>query len=303
MFIMLCGLPASGKSTKAQELAKLYDATVFSSDALREELYNDVNNQKHNQELFAELHKRIKDCLRSGKNAIYDACNINYKRRMAFLTELKHIPCKKICALMAIPYKECLKRNAERERKVPEGVIERMYRNFDVPWYYEGWDSIEVHFNVYRATNGIPYEWIQTVKEYNQQNSHHILSLGEHCLRVYKNIKETHSTNKHNDVVMRISGMLHDCGKEFCQTFINTKGNITDEAHYYFHEHTGSYDSLFFGLDCNQLAVAIRIRWHMQPYFWEKDNNEKLHNKYKKLWGEDLYNDIITLHEADKAAH
>ncbi len=41
----------------------------------------------------------------------------------------------------------------------------------------------------------------------------------------------------------------------------------------------------------------------MQPYFWEKDNNEKLHNKYRKLWGENLYNDIMLLHKADKYAH
>ena len=47
-FIMLCGLPASGKSFKAQELAKLHEATIFSSDALREEMFNDVNDQTHN---------------------------------------------------------------------------------------------------------------------------------------------------------------------------------------------------------------------------------------------------------------
>ena len=72
-FIMMVGLVASGKSTKAKELADEYNATIFSSDALREEMFNDINNQAHNQELFVELHKRIKDCLRSGKNAIYDA--------------------------------------------------------------------------------------------------------------------------------------------------------------------------------------------------------------------------------------
>ena len=52
-FIMMCGLVASGKSTRVKELAKEYNATIFSSDALREELFNDVNDQEHNQELFA----------------------------------------------------------------------------------------------------------------------------------------------------------------------------------------------------------------------------------------------------------
>ena len=41
----------------------------------------------------------------------------------------------------------------------------------------------------------------------------------------------------------------------------------------------------------------------MHPYLWERDNNEKMHNKYKTLWGENLYNDIMLLHKADKEAH
>ena len=56
---------------------------------------------------------------------------------------------------------------------------------------------------------------------------------------------------------------------------------------------------------CNPLDVAVLIRWHMQPYFWEKDsvNGEKTMNKYKKLWGDELLEQIMKLHEADKKAH
>ena len=66
---MMCGLVASGKSTKAQEFAKEYNVAVFSSDELRKELYNNENCQDHNNELFVELHRRIKNCLKYGKNA------------------------------------------------------------------------------------------------------------------------------------------------------------------------------------------------------------------------------------------
>ena len=48
-FLMMVGLVGSGKSTKAQELSKEYDATIFSSDALREELYGNIDDQEHNQ--------------------------------------------------------------------------------------------------------------------------------------------------------------------------------------------------------------------------------------------------------------
>ena len=302
LFIMMCGLPCSGKSTMSIELAKEYNATVFSSDALREELFGDVNEQSRNQELFAELHKRIKDCLKEGKSAIYDACNQHYKNRMAFLAELKNIPCEKICIVMATPYEECLKRSKIRERKVPEYVIKRMYRQFDPPWYYEKWDKIEIEYGEYENCFGWPWDWIESVDDYNQHNSHHDLTLGEHCRQTLRYIdKQAKPTIMFSE--LRSAALLHDCGKVFTKTFTNSNGEVTEQAHYYSHEHTGSYDSLFYELACSHLYVAVLIRWHMIAYMWEKDNNEKMHNKYKNLWGEQLYNDIMSLHEADKNAH
>ena len=303
-FIMMCGLVASGKSTKAKEFAKEYNATIYSSDALRKEMFGDVNDQGHNQELFTELHKRIKDCLKSGKNAIYDACNVNYKRRMAFLAELKKIPCEKICVLMATPYEECLRRNAERERKVPSYVIERMYRFIDVPWYYEGWDDIQIEYGEYENYFGWPWDWAEKADDYNQHNSHHALTLGEHCRQTVRNADKICAEDRPiTSTEIRYAALLHDEGKIFTQTFKNNKGEITEQAHYYNHERVGSYDSLCYEIRCCNLYVATLIRWHMQPYFWEKDNNEKLHNKYRHLWGEELYRDIMRIHAADKAAH
>lgn len=294
-FIMMVGLVGSGKSTEAQRLAKNYNANIHSSDAIREELSGDINNQDINDLVFRTLHKRIKEDLRNGKNCIYDATNISYKRRMAFLRELASIPCEKICVLMATPYEECLKNNAKRDRVVPEYVIEKMYRNFDVPWVYEGWDDIIVMYN--NTNYRLPNNFYLAHKHFNQHNTHHTLTLGEHCAEVCAALNSTSEE-------LKIAGLLHDCGKPFCKTFMNTRGEVTEQAHYYNHEHSGSYDSLFYRENkADPLYIAVLIRWHMQPYFWEKDNNEKQHNKYRKLWGEDLYSDIMKLHEADKNAH
>ena len=304
-FIMMCGLVASGKSTKAEELAIKYDATVFSSDNLRKEMFNDVNDQTHNQELFVELHKRIKDCLRSGKSAIMDATNINYKKRMAFLAELKNIHCEKICIVMTTPYKECIKRNSERDRKVPEHVITKMYMNFDPPWYYEGWNYIETEYATGSfASLGWDMDWAEKMQSFNQCNPHHNTSLGNHCLNTMRYLDKMCEKAKEGvGCELRHAAILHDNGKPFTKTFKNGKGEITEIAHYYSHEHTGSYDSLFYDITGLHLYVSVLIRWHMQPYFWEKDNNEKLHSKYRKLWGEDLYRDVMYLHSADKSAH
>ena len=304
-FIMLCGLPASGKSTYAKDLAKLYNANIHSSDDIREELSGDINNQSINEVVFKTLHNRIKEDLKSGKNCIYDATNISYKRRMAFLSELNKISCIKICYLIATHYAECIYNNRHRERKVPEEVIERMYRHFDIPWYYEGWDKIEI---VYRRDcliyYGRPSDFYINTINFNQDNSHHTLTLGEHCKEVWRELAE--AVGEENDELI-YAGLLHDCGKPFCKTFTNSRGEVTEQAHYYDHEKVGAYDALFYDvnswLGIDSLKIAILIRWHMQPYFWERDNNEKTHIKYKKLWGEELYREIMWLHEADKNAH
>lgn len=294
--IVLVGIPASGKSVHAQKLAQKYKATIFSSDSLRQEMFGDVNEQKHNQELFAELHKRIKECLKSGKNAIMDCTNISYKRRMAFLAELKQIPCEKICILMATPYEECLRRNAERERRVPEEVIKRMYMNFNIPYWYEGWDNIQVEYGIFGGYYGKPVNWYNNYKDYNQHNSHHKLGLGDHCRTSAIRLDDRGS------VTVFCAAYIHDCGKPEVAAFVDSRGNPTTECHYYNHQYVSGYKALFFNYS-DPLDIAIIVMWHMQPYFWEKDNNEKLHNKYRQLWGEELYRDVMRIHEADKAAH
>ena len=93
---MVVGLPASGKSTYCKSISEKYNAKIFSSDELRVELFGSdddkVNTKENNQKVFDVLHKRIKESLKSGNDVIYDATNINSKRRTAFLNELKNIP-------------------------------------------------------------------------------------------------------------------------------------------------------------------------------------------------------------------
>lgn len=307
-FIMMVGLPCSGKSTYAEKLSKEYNAAIHSSDTLREELTGDINNQDNNELVFQTLHSRIKDDLKDGKSCIYDACQVTRKSRMSFLQQLNKIPCRKICVLMATRYRYCIERGRTRDRKVPGYVIERMYKKFDPPYWYEGWDDIQIIYEEKsKYSYGFPVRWLDTVKDFNQDNMHHTLTLGEHCEKAWRYICENYEDGEkdHKYLPLRLATILHDCGKPFCKTFKNSKGEITEQAHYYSHEHTGSYNSLFYTMICNPLDVAVLIRWHMQPYFWEKDaeNGKKTMNKYKKLWGDELFEMVMKLHEADKKAH
>ena len=71
--ILLVGLVASGKSFYAKQLSEQYNAIIYSSDELREELFGDVNECNRNEELFKELKLRVKNSLLKGDNVIWDS--------------------------------------------------------------------------------------------------------------------------------------------------------------------------------------------------------------------------------------
>lgn len=298
-FVMMVGLPGSGKSTYAKELADKISAVVCSSDAIRQELCGDKNLQDKNEDVFRVLHRRIKEYLRKGTNVIYDATNINSKRRRAFLSELRNISCIKECVIMAVPFNECCEQNNSRDRVVPYEVISRMYKNWNTPYWFEGWDKIMIKFKDNFEVGDVIGIWLNNHDSYKQDNPHHSMSLGQHC----RLVGDILLGNK----LLECAGYLHDCGKPFTKSFINSKGETTDIAHYYQHHCVGAYDSLFYlyPSSAEKLDVSILINLHMMPYFWEKDkeNGEKIRLKYQKLWGDSLFNNVMMLHNADKKAH
>lgn len=144
MFYMMVGLPGSGKSFTAESIP---NAVVHSSDAIRAEVLGDENDQTQQDLVFQTLHKRVLQDLVDGKDVVYDATNINYKRRIGFLDRVRALhkhDLRTVCLFMATPYEVCLKRNNNRERSVPESVIQKMYFKFDVPMMAEGWDEIRI---------------------------------------------------------------------------------------------------------------------------------------------------------------
>lgn len=297
-FTMMVGLVGSGKSTYAKQLSEETNAVICSSDSIREELCGDENSQDKNEEVFKVLHGRIKELLKSGKNVICDSTNINSKRRRAFLSELKNIPCIKKCVILAIPFKVCCEQNNSRDRVVHYEVIERMYKNWNTPYWFEGWDEIEIKKQDNISERYAMY-WMKNYWNYDQNNPHHSLTLGQHCRMVGFELNDNRS--------LMFAGYLHDCGKPFTKSFVNSKGEKTDVAHYYQHHCCGAYDSLFFRYpdDVDRLDVSVLINLHMMPYFWERDkeHGEKTRQKYQRLWGNELYNNVMKLHEADKKAH
>ena len=93
--IIMVGIPGSGKSTEALALQKAYilegfgETRIISSDDIRSEILNDVNDQTQNDLVFKEVHKRIKQAVKDGVNVIIDATNIKIKSRTSILNCIK----------------------------------------------------------------------------------------------------------------------------------------------------------------------------------------------------------------------
>ena len=306
--IMLVGLVGSGKTSYAKSLGE--KIVIHSSDDLREEMFGDVNenSKDSNEKLFNELHRRIKEDLRNGNDIVYDATNINRKLRMAFLREIKNIPCHKICVVVATPYYICLLNNKKRDRQVPDHVIKRMYMHFQPPHKSEGWDEIDIvssckEEDIADYTLAKLYNHATGIDYMNQCNFHHSLTLGEHCRKTATYILEHYPENE----LLHIAALLHDEGKVFTMTAVNSKGERDGNCHYYQHHCVGAYDSIFYlhnmGYKAEDIIhVATLIYFHMFPYR-EWKNSKRSEEKTKNILGEELYNEIIALHDADEFAH
>lgn len=298
-FYMLCGLPGSGKTQLALDLGKEFGLHVYSSDVIREELYGDVNCQDHNQEVFKELQQRIKRGLKEGKSCVYDATNMSKKYRISFLRDLQDIECNKYCFVLISPIAICKERNNARSRSVPEEVYDKMLRSFWIPEKYEGWDRI-YFLSDKNILQSYPLE-IEKTYGFDQQNSHHTKNLFDHMCGTCQYIIKNFDGNRNNAKYMSLlrAAMFHDIGKLYTQSFKDTNGNSTKEAHYYGHENYGAYlyllQEMYGGM--NDIYAAWLINWHMRPIVWSK--SERARKRDRALIGEERYKDLMMLHEAD----
>lgn len=309
LFVM-CGLPASGKSTEAAKIAERADALIFSSDAIRAELYGDENIQGDPAKVFSLLNKRVADALKSGRNVVYDATNLNAKKRRGLLRFFRTAGCvfDSQCVLVLCPYKQCLMRDVARERHVGEEVLHRMLLNFQPPFYNEGWDFIRIVGLEDNESEYISFNRAEEAFEYDQKNSHHSLTLGEHQ-EAAGNYLYLHAKEYDIDLncpVIR-AAYFHDDGKMDCQSF-----DEEGEAHYYGHEYASAYryltsaiaafDKEEFKANLYLLEVAFYIAWHMIPY--KCMSKESFMEWCEKKDINDYYaNNLWLLHEADVAAH
>lgn len=330
--IVLVGLSGSGKSTLAKELEESEKAVIISSDSIREELFGDINNQDNNQKVFEEMNNRANKYLSEGMNVIYDATNINRKKRIHLISNVIKADEYEVHYL-ATPYYQCIHRNSKRERKVPENVIKNMYKSMHVPTLLEGWDKVKFHYpneayedrRIFATKYSIEnlmknilitndhdklfkeirtgLGWLDSfvdIYDVPHDSSYHSFSISRHTFHVVEHLKNK-TLKRQNELLL--AALFHDIGKGFCKTFYNHKGEKRKYASYIGHENVSAQlaiEILFaLGLKEDRIKHVVNlIQFHMKPM----DTSAKTERNLKKLLTIEQFEDLMILHEADLQA-
>lgn len=137
--VVLVGLPGSGKSTWAAAQQK----TVLSSDAIRLLLSGDEANQAIHARVFATMRFLLRQRLELGARVtILDATHLARRWRAPWLKLAAKYGATAEAVYFDIPVEECLRRNRERARVVPEAAIREMASKLELPAKAEGFARV-----------------------------------------------------------------------------------------------------------------------------------------------------------------
>ena len=311
--VLLVGISGSGKSTIAKKLKTIYDrvdgqpCVIVSSDEIRAQLLGDASDQSANDKVFGQVHKIINNNL-SKRTVIVDATNIKIKSRKTLLDIGKHFPSsKKIALVVTTPLQIAKSQNQARDRVVPEFVLEKQVKEFQIPFYEEGFDEISfVGWDYSKEDFGSLSEndWVtdndsifSLMRDFDQKNLHHVHTLNKHCLFCAEKIKEFRPSDK----VLYRAALIHDIGKLFTGEQVNDNGDFS----YLQHENVGTYtllqnlDKIGFQNFDDILKTLFYVNYHMLPFSL---NTEKAKNKWKNIMGEENLETLFLLNKCDKFA-
>ncbi len=302
---IIIGIPGSGKSNYAKKYLLTNNSVYLSSDDIRIELYG-FEDQTHNDVVFETMKKRTLNALKEGKDVIYDATNLNKKRRSGIINEAHKLDAQIDAYLCCTPINIILERNITRaERQLPWDKLVQMIQSIEPPMYYEGFD------NIYLIDGGMyndVYDYNFLIKEcsgYNQDNPHHYETLEEHIKAVTKKAEDLGETLKlRNDAeILRQAARYHDFGKLYTKSFNNKKGHYV----YYGHDKVSTYLYLCHIRKQNLIDELNRVRLcdrHYQTAALILNHMEWYRREdmtpIKELFNDDdLYYMLELLHEAD----
>lgn len=274
-FILLVGLPGSGKSTyglqlRTQMLIDSIDTTMLSSDGIRKELYGDDAIQGNPKEVFNLMRERTINALAAGTSVIYDATNLTRKSRASILQSIQENINKgkisnnltKKCHIIWNTIENCVYLDGQRDGTVGEEVILNMVRGFQTPTMEEGFDDIKI---MQQGAYELPLLMAALSKVSHHDRHHGNSTVLDHSLAIIRLIGIMPILSMAKLVALAV---VHDLGKIWTQSFDEEK----QVTHFYGHENVSAYVILglstldMFDTSTSKLHMSFLANNHMQPF-------------------------------------
>lgn len=135
--ILVCGIPASGKSTIADILSVyMNNAPIVSMDGIREMLFGTRKCQKQGDLVYTLAVNKTIRLFQECDIVIFDATNRTKKAREKLIEDIQtYYNCYVYCIFVNTPVDIALDRNSNRDEsiQVPPAVIHRMYNTLQPP--------------------------------------------------------------------------------------------------------------------------------------------------------------------------
>jgi len=125
---LMCGAPGAGKSTRAAWIANQIDGIHISIDAIREKLYGSA----HIQGNYQEIEEVVTDTMDKNldKSIILDATHYSVRYRNNARYHLEKRGYNVVLVVVDTPLEECIRRNEQRDRVVPENVVRELHQRY-----------------------------------------------------------------------------------------------------------------------------------------------------------------------------
>lgn len=141
-FVVLCGIPDSGKEEVGKQYIRDIDKTVYiRTNNIREMI--GLMPGENEDKVFAAAYKQIRQALKDRKDVIYVATNLDRETRRRVLELANDVP--GVEKVLSVVYKDPLKIKSD----MPEQKLVRMAEILrdNKPDISEGWDDIEISGN------------------------------------------------------------------------------------------------------------------------------------------------------------
>ena len=150
--ILLCGLPASGKSTYADKHFPM--GNIMSTDIVIENIARSYGMTYDaafkNLISFAEnvMWKHIDWSIEVGNDIIIDRTNLSAKSRKKFIDKLKPYGYTFEAIVFPTPEKEEWERrlNSREGKTIPQNVLDSMVQNYEQPTIAEGFTKVSMSY-------------------------------------------------------------------------------------------------------------------------------------------------------------